>query len=187
MTAKAFRVPLSRYHSPEQLLGLVSNWRHAPALFAPIVPELEQLARRVLGPDGEVRVGRVFSSSVSGAEVGIFLERGPRIGAAITCRWKPGTDFCSVSVGPLSRIQAKLQWILLAVGIVVGLLLAKVTIASLVAPQLGFLLGGLAGTGLGVLLIAVATRTGVRGDRASSNQLSQRLTDQVATWVARAA
>jgi hypothetical protein len=187
MTAQAFRVPWSRYHSPERLLGALANWRSASDLFGPVVPDLERLAHAALGSAGQVRTGRIFSSSISGAELRVFLECGARVGAAVTCHWKPGSDSFQVTVGPLSPLQAKLRWIWLTMGILLVSLSMKATRPSLgLDPYPALLLAVLVGTGLGVLFHAVAVRLGIAADRASCNMLSQRLAREVGAWASAA-
>jgi hypothetical protein len=168
-------VSLEGYWSRTELLGFVASWRESPALLVPLVAEVSRRARAVKKKGEVVRVGRALVTRMS-TQVNVHVERGNRIGACVALTWRPTTpDVCSVYVGPLSRSQAKLQWVVLAIGMVSGVLLAKAIPGSGKDAPIFFFLGVLVGVGIGVGLRALVLRAGIGGDRPACLELSERI------------
>lgn len=172
MTARD--VSLEVYWSPSEVLRFVASWRESPALLAPLVAEISRRARAAKRKSERVRVGRAWVSKMS-TSVSVHVERGNRVGACATLTWRSTTPgVCSVRVWPLSRTQAAMQWVLLAIGLVSGGPLAIAVQGSAKDAQLVFLLGLLVGLGIGVGLAALARRAGLGGDRPACLELSER-------------
>jgi hypothetical protein len=170
-----FEVSLENYFAKEHLLVLSTSAHNGAAVLSPLVSEIATRCGAVCQPMESIRVGRVISSSSSGAEVAVYIERGRWVGAAVTCRWIPELARCRIWVRPLAPFVAKLQWWLLGAGLVLGLLIGRSLSHVAGDATLLFLLSMLLGVGLFFPLLAAASRMASAADRARSVAL----TDQV--------
>ncbi|HEY1958702.1 MAG TPA: hypothetical protein VGH28_23965 [Polyangiaceae bacterium] len=155
-----------------------SDWRRGSEVLAPSVAQVEAVCRQVAEMAGAtVRLGRCLSTQTQ-TEVGVYVERGARVGVFVGLRWVPGGSVAALTVGPGSRMHARLQWGALVMGLAVAAVVgfAFGPYAQPVIALAAVLLGGV---GLGVVAMRVVVTRGLGLDSKASRKLAERVVERL--------